>query len=80
MHAVPRFFPKPSLYRDRTNVTFRPMLLRQTLMDGLVFFIAYPAVRVHRNRQEVRLLPVVAAALLSRARTTSYCAVGRSLV
>ncbi len=59
LSRVPRFFPNPSLYRDQNEVTFRPMLLRQTLMDGLVFFISIPLFEFIEIGQKSGFIPVV---------------------
>ncbi|TIU19915.1 MAG: isoprenylcysteine carboxylmethyltransferase family protein, partial [Mesorhizobium sp.] len=37
MARVPRFFPKLSLYQEGDTGSFKPRLLRTTLLDGLVF-------------------------------------------
>jgi protein-S-isoprenylcysteine O-methyltransferase Ste14 len=55
---VPRFFPNPSLYRDQKEVTFRPKLLKQTLLDGLVFFASIPIFEFIEIAQNGGTLPV----------------------
>lgn len=58
MNRVPRFFPNPRLYRDQSEVTFRPKLLNRTWLDGLVFFLAVPAFELIEYAQETGMLPV----------------------
>jgi protein-S-isoprenylcysteine O-methyltransferase Ste14 len=55
---VPRFFPNPSLYRDQKEVTFRPKLLRQTLLDGLLFFASIPLFEFIEIAQNDGSIPV----------------------
>lgn len=56
---VPRFFPRPSLYRDQDTVTFRPRVLFTTLRDGLVFFIAMPLFELVEHSQNLGLIPII---------------------
>jgi protein-S-isoprenylcysteine O-methyltransferase Ste14 len=56
---VPRFFPNPRLYRDQKEVTFRPKLLRQTLLDGLVFFVSIPLFEFIEVGQKAGTIPVL---------------------
>jgi protein-S-isoprenylcysteine O-methyltransferase Ste14 len=57
--AVPRFFPKFSLYQDSEIVSFYPERLRSTLRDGFVFFLAAPAFELIQRGQEWGYLPVL---------------------
>jgi len=57
--AVPRFWPRFSRFRDEETLTIKPDRLYRTLMDGLVFFAAYPAARLIEYLQNENLLPVV---------------------
>ena len=56
---TPRFFPNPLLYKDRREVTFKPKLFNQTLIDGLVFLAAIPAFELIEYWQESGLIPVL---------------------
>ena len=57
---VPRFFPRPWLYRDQAEVTFKPRLLNRTLVDGLAFFASVPLFELIEVLQERGILPVIA--------------------
>ncbi|MFN0262749.1 methyltransferase family protein [Tepidamorphus sp. 3E244] len=59
IRSTPRFFPKFSGYRERETVTFKPHLLRATLFDGLVFFIALPVFEVLEAAQDSGFIPVL---------------------
>lgn len=59
MQKVPRFFPKPWLFRENDVLTVRPQLLYKTFADGLVFVLAYPFFEAVENLQEAGILPVV---------------------
>ena len=56
---VPRFLPDFRLYRDQAEVTFRPRLLRNTLRDGLVVFLALPLFETIEVAQDAGVLPVL---------------------
>jgi protein-S-isoprenylcysteine O-methyltransferase Ste14 len=56
---VPRFFPKPSLYREGETTGFRPSLLLMTLLDGLVFLVAMPLFELIDAAQLSGTLPVL---------------------
>lgn len=57
---VPRFWPKPSLYREgQTTRGFRPKLLLTTLLDGLVFLVALPVFELIDAAQLSGTLPVL---------------------
>ncbi|WP_160113667.1 methyltransferase family protein [Phyllobacterium salinisoli] len=51
-NSVPRFLPRPSLWRDEDVVTVSPGMLRRTIVDGMVFVLLAFLVRVL-----LRLLP-----------------------
>lgn len=55
---VPRFFPKPRLWRDRLEVTFNPRLLNRTLIDGLAFVASVPLFEFIEEAQEQGWIPV----------------------
>ena len=57
--AVPRFFPKPSLYREGETPGFKPSLLLVTLLDGLVFLVAMPVFELIDAAQASGALPVL---------------------
>jgi protein-S-isoprenylcysteine O-methyltransferase Ste14 len=59
MAKVPRFFPKPSLYREGEASGFRPSLLLVTLLDGLIFLVAMPLFEVIDAAQLSGVLPVL---------------------
>lgn len=56
---VPRLLPNFRLYRDQGEVTFRPRLLRNTLRDGLIFFLALPLFETIEIAQDAGVLPVL---------------------
>ncbi|MBS9721691.1 isoprenylcysteine carboxylmethyltransferase family protein [Tianweitania sp. BSSL-BM11] len=56
---VPRFFPNPLIYRDQATVTFRPKILNNTLLDGLVFFASIPFFEMIERAQESGFIPVL---------------------
>lgn len=59
MAKVPRFFPKLSLYSEGETGGFRPKLLLNTLLDGLVFLIAMPFFESIDAMQVSGTLPVL---------------------
>jgi protein-S-isoprenylcysteine O-methyltransferase Ste14 len=59
MAAVPRFFPKLSLYREGETAGFRPSFLLVTLLDGLVFLVAMPLFEIIDAAQLSGALPVL---------------------
>ena len=59
MAAVPRFFPKPSLYREGDTGGFKPSRLLVTLLDGLVFLVAMPLFEIIDAAQVSGTLPVL---------------------
>lgn len=56
---VPRFLPNPRLYRDQSEVSFRPRVLVNTLRDGLFFFLAMPLFEAVERAQDAGALPVL---------------------
>jgi protein-S-isoprenylcysteine O-methyltransferase Ste14 len=58
-NRVPRFFPKLSLYRDEPSLVVLPHRVYTTLMDGLVFFAAYPAFELVEYFQDSGIFPVL---------------------
>lgn len=57
--SVPRFFPKFSLYREGDTGSFKPRLLLNTLLDGLVFLVAMPVFELIDHAQLTGALPVL---------------------
>lgn len=57
--SVPRFFPKLSLYKEGDTGSFRPRLLLNTLLDGLVFLLAMPVFEAIDTAQLSGALPVL---------------------
>ncbi|TPI46259.1 isoprenylcysteine carboxylmethyltransferase family protein [Mesorhizobium sp. B2-9-1] len=55
---VPRFFPNLALYQEGDTGSFRPRLLLNTLLDGLVFLVALPAFELIDGMQQSGMLPV----------------------
>ncbi|TIQ26564.1 MAG: isoprenylcysteine carboxylmethyltransferase family protein [Mesorhizobium sp.] len=55
---VPRFFPNLSLYQEGDTGSFKPRLLLNTLLDGLVFLVALPAFELIDGAQQSGMLPV----------------------
>ncbi|RWM27190.1 isoprenylcysteine carboxylmethyltransferase family protein [Mesorhizobium sp.] len=56
---VPRFFPNLSLYDEGDTGSFKPRLLLNTLLDGLVFLVALPAFELIDSAQQSGMLPVL---------------------
>jgi protein-S-isoprenylcysteine O-methyltransferase Ste14 len=56
---VPRFFPNVRLYTGQKNVSFKPEVLRNTLLDGLLFFISIPFFELVEVGQTKGLIPVL---------------------
>jgi protein-S-isoprenylcysteine O-methyltransferase Ste14 len=55
---VPRFFPNFSLFRDPETIAVSTTRVYQTLLDGLVFFIAVPLLALVEYAQIIGWLPV----------------------
>ncbi|MDN2581907.1 isoprenylcysteine carboxylmethyltransferase family protein [Aquibium sp. ELW1220] len=56
---VPRFWPRWSLYEEGAVGVVDPRRLRQTLFDGLFFFLAVPAFDLLDRAQSAGTLPVL---------------------
>jgi protein-S-isoprenylcysteine O-methyltransferase Ste14 len=56
---VPRFFPNLSLYQEGDTGSFKPRLLLQTLLDGLIFLVAMPVFETIDTAQMSGSLPVL---------------------
>jgi protein-S-isoprenylcysteine O-methyltransferase Ste14 len=59
-NRVPRFFPRPSLYREPEVIEVATARIYRTFFDGLVFFIALPVMEMIESAQEAGMLPVLA--------------------
>ena len=59
MARVPRFIPNLSLYDEGDTGSFRPKLLLNTLLDGLVFLAAMPFFESIDTMQMSGVLPVL---------------------
>lgn len=59
LKRVPRFFPKLSLYRDEPSLIVLPHRVYTTLMDGLVFFAAYPVFELVEYFQDSGIFPIL---------------------
>lgn len=57
---VPRFFPNPSLFHDRETREISTKRMYSTLLDGLVFFLAFPFWEFIEYLQETGIIPVLA--------------------
>lgn len=55
---VPRFLPRPSLWRDRAIVEVRPRIVLTTFADALVFLVAIPLAEGFEYVQIAGLIPV----------------------
>ena len=60
LSSVPRFFPKLSLFHDRETREISTKRMYSTLLDGLVFFIAFPLFEFAEYLQESGIIPVLA--------------------
>lgn len=54
---TPQFWPRPSLYHDAEEVTFSPDALRRTVLDGLLFIAALPAIELLEVVKEAGYVP-----------------------
>lgn len=59
LRRVPRFLPRPSLYRDEGTLTISTSRLYNTFGDGMVFFVAMPAFEIVEYFQSIGAIPVV---------------------
>ena len=56
---VPRFLPKPSLWRDEPTLTIRPPRVLMTFADALVFLLAVPLAELFEHLQETGVIPIL---------------------
>jgi protein-S-isoprenylcysteine O-methyltransferase Ste14 len=56
---VPRFLPKPSLWRDEPTLTIRPPRVLMTFADALVFLLAVPLAEFFEYLQDTGAIPVL---------------------
>jgi protein-S-isoprenylcysteine O-methyltransferase Ste14 len=56
---TPAFWPDLSLYRDQEEVTFSPVALKRTFLDGLVFLAAFPLIELTEHLQVIGYLPTL---------------------
>lgn len=56
---VPRFVPNISLYEEGNTGSFKPKILLNTLLDGLVFLVALPVFELIDHAQVTGALPVL---------------------
>lgn len=59
MRRVPRFWPRPSLYRDTDRLVADPRVLRRTMRDAVMFLAAIPLFGLIGAAQETGFLPVL---------------------
>jgi protein-S-isoprenylcysteine O-methyltransferase Ste14 len=57
--SVPRFLPRPALWRDAPTITVMPLLLLRTFFDASFFLLAVPVAEMFEKLQHLRLLPVL---------------------
>jgi protein-S-isoprenylcysteine O-methyltransferase Ste14 len=57
--STPRWLPSFRLWRDVGEVTIRPALVGRTLMDGAVFFAAYPLLEALGKAHAAGLVPAL---------------------
>ncbi len=56
---VPRFFPKPSLWRDEPTLTIHPSRVLMTFVDALLFLLAVPGAEMFEYLRQAGLIPVL---------------------
>ena len=59
LKRVPRFWPRLSLYEEGNTGSFKPKLLLNTLLDGLVFLVAMPFFEIIEAAQNSGWLTVL---------------------
>lgn len=59
MARVPRFIPNLAIYQEGDTGSFKPRLLLNTLLDGLVFLAALPVFELIDTAQKSGALPVL---------------------
>jgi protein-S-isoprenylcysteine O-methyltransferase Ste14 len=57
--TVPRFLPRPALWRDAATVTVKPPRLLRTFADAMIFLLAVPLAEMFEQLQNMHLLPVL---------------------
>ncbi len=60
LSQVPRWIPRPSLWRDATIVTVSPALVVTTFFDAMWFALAIPIFEVLERLQDLGIVPVLA--------------------
>lgn len=56
---TPIFWPDPRRYRDTDEVSFSPLALKRTFIDGLYFLALFPAIELVEQLQAAGHLPVL---------------------
>ena len=56
---VPRWFPKFSLWNEPAEVVVRPAFVRNTMRDGLTFFLAWPCLELLETLQTHHIIPTI---------------------
>lgn len=59
VNEVPRWFPKLSLWSEPAEVVVRPVFIRNTMRDGLLFFLAWPILETLETMQNMHLIPTI---------------------
>jgi protein-S-isoprenylcysteine O-methyltransferase Ste14 len=59
LSRVPRFIPKPSLWRDEQTLTIRPPRVLMTFADALLFLLAVPLAELFEYLQESGVIPIL---------------------
>lgn len=59
--AVPRFFPAPALFTDEPQIEISTKRLYSTLIDGLVFFVAFPLFEIASYLRASGFIPTLAS-------------------
>jgi protein-S-isoprenylcysteine O-methyltransferase Ste14 len=59
MRNVPRWWPKPGLWRSPQEMTIRPKFILLTIRDSAIFFVAYPVLELLDWLHEAGILPVL---------------------
>jgi len=60
LSRVPRWIPRPSLWRDASIVTVSPALVVTTFFDAMWFALAIPIFEVLERLQDLGIVPVLA--------------------
>lgn len=56
---VPRWWPRPDLWRDEAEIMVKPAMLWATMRDAAWFFVAFPALEAIDHLQRADILPVL---------------------